>query len=119
MGYVSVPRALLLGLAGLARVAHSSIVRTRTRTRTHTLQETPEASNLTKDYTGSALHRYKVAGSKNFQHITHPSAVLHISNLPQGTTEEQLRQIFGDYGAVIGFKFFPYVVESRDEEEEG
>lgn len=108
-------RALLLGLAGLARVAHSSIVRTHT----HTLQETPEASNLTKDYTGSALHRYKVAGSKNFQHITHPSAVLHISNLPQGTTEEQLRQIFGDYGAVIGFKFFPYVVESRDEEEEG
>jgi len=107
-------RALLLGLAGLARVAHSSIVRTHT----HTLQETPEASNLTKDYTGSALHRYKVAGSKNFQHITHPSAVLHISNLPQGTTEEQLRQIFGDYGAVIGFKFFPYVVESRDEEKE-
>jgi len=65
-----------------------------------------ESSHLTKDYTGSPLHRYKVAGSKNFQHITAPSPVLHLSNLPQNATEELITDIFSQYGNVASFKFF-------------
>eukprot|EP01116_Phalansterium_solitarium_P003586 TRINITY_DN143_c0_g2_i5.p2 TRINITY_DN143_c0_g2~~TRINITY_DN143_c0_g2_i5.p2 ORF type:complete len:132 (+),score=67.45 TRINITY_DN143_c0_g2_i5:305-700(+) len=61
--------------------------------------------NLTKDYSGSPLHRYKLANSKNLQHINPPSSVLHLSNLPPGIQEEQLRQLFSQYGTVIAFKF--------------
>jgi len=65
-----------------------------------------ESSHLTKDYTGSPLHRYKVAGSKNYQHITAPSPILHLSNLPQNATEELITDIFSQYGNVASFKFF-------------
>jgi len=43
---------------------------------------------LSKDYSNSKEHRYKVAGSKNFQNVTAPSQTLHLSNLPDCTNEE-------------------------------
>uniref|UniRef100_A0A8C5DF22 RRM domain-containing protein n=1 Tax=Gouania willdenowi TaxID=441366 RepID=A0A8C5DF22_GOUWI len=59
---------------------------------------------LTKDFSGSPLHRFKKPGSKNFQNIFPPSATLHLSNIKDGIGEEDLRLLFG--GTVKAFKFF-------------
>uniref|UniRef100_A0A8C6UC31 Polypyrimidine tract binding protein 2 n=1 Tax=Neogobius melanostomus TaxID=47308 RepID=A0A8C6UC31_9GOBI len=62
---------------------------------------------LTKDFTNSPLHRFKKPGSKNFQNIFPPSATLHISNIPQDMTEEDLRLLFSNTGGTVkAFKFF-------------
>uniref|UniRef100_A0A8C2CB18 Polypyrimidine tract binding protein 2a n=1 Tax=Cyprinus carpio TaxID=7962 RepID=A0A8C2CB18_CYPCA len=62
---------------------------------------------LTKDFTNSPLHRFKKPGSKNFQNIFPPSATLHLSNIPQDITEEDLRVLFSNSGGTVkGFKFF-------------
>jgi polypyrimidine tract-binding protein 1 len=63
-------------------------------------------SGLTKDYTNSPLHRFKKPNSKNYNNIYAPSATLHLSNIPPTTTEEQLVQMFAQYGNVLAFKFF-------------
>nr|CAD7444592.1 unnamed protein product [Timema bartmani] len=42
----------------------------------------PDAG-LTKDYSNSALHRFKKPGSKNYQNIYPPSSTLHLSNIPK------------------------------------
>lgn len=62
---------------------------------------------LTKDFTNSPLHRFKKPGSKNFQNIFPPSATLHLSNIPQDVTEEDLRLLFSNSGGTVkAFKFF-------------
>ncbi|XP_015211088.1 polypyrimidine tract-binding protein 2 isoform X4 [Lepisosteus oculatus] len=62
---------------------------------------------LTKDFTNSPLHRFKKPGSKNFQNIFPPSATLHLSNIPQDITEEDLRVLFSNSGGTVkAFKFF-------------
>ena len=65
----------------------------------------PDAG-LTKDFSNSPLHRFKKPGSKNFNNIFPPSATLHLSNIPQNVTEQQLKDIFGRYGTIKAFKFF-------------
>uniref|UniRef100_A0A8D0B346 Polypyrimidine tract binding protein 2b n=1 Tax=Sander lucioperca TaxID=283035 RepID=A0A8D0B346_SANLU len=55
---------------------------------------------LTKDFSGSPLHRFKKPGSKNFQNIFPPSATLHLSN-------DDLRLLFSNSGGTVkAFKFF-------------
>uniref|UniRef100_A0A6I8SR64 Polypyrimidine tract binding protein 2 n=1 Tax=Xenopus tropicalis TaxID=8364 RepID=A0A6I8SR64_XENTR len=62
---------------------------------------------LTKDFSNSPLHRFKKPGSKNFQNIFPPSATLHLSNIPQNITEDDLRTLFTNTGGnVKAFKFF-------------
>ncbi|KAK3572074.1 hypothetical protein QTP86_022301 [Hemibagrus guttatus] len=62
---------------------------------------------LTKDFTNSPLHRFKKPGSKNFQNIFPPSATLHLSNIPQDITEDDLRVLFSNSGGTVkAFKFF-------------
>ncbi|KAM9775244.1 polypyrimidine tract-binding protein 2-like isoform X1 [Syngnathus typhle] len=62
---------------------------------------------LTKDYANSSLHRFKKPGSKNFQNIFPPSATLHLSNIPQDVTEDDLRLLFSNAGGTVkAFKFF-------------
>ncbi|XP_028824415.1 polypyrimidine tract-binding protein 2 isoform X1 [Denticeps clupeoides] len=62
---------------------------------------------LTKDFTSSPLHRFKKPGSKNFQNIFPPSATLHLSNIPQDVTEDDLRVLFSNSGGTVkAFKFF-------------
>ncbi|XP_051983947.1 polypyrimidine tract-binding protein 2-like isoform X2 [Xyrauchen texanus] len=62
---------------------------------------------LTKDFTSSPLHRFKKPGSKNFQNIFPPSATLHLSNIPENVTEEDLRLLFSNAGGTVkAFKFF-------------
>uniref|UniRef100_A0A669DUI4 Polypyrimidine tract binding protein 2b n=1 Tax=Oreochromis niloticus TaxID=8128 RepID=A0A669DUI4_ORENI len=62
---------------------------------------------LTKDFANSPLHRFKKPGSKNFQNIFPPSATLHLSNIPQDVTEDDLRLLFSNTGGTVkAFKFF-------------
>lgn len=66
-----------------------------------------EGKELTKDYNGSPLHRFKKPGSKNFQNIFSPIRTLHLSNIPESTTEDDLRDLFLEYGSINNFRFFP------------
>ncbi|KAI9537852.1 Polypyrimidine tract-binding protein 2 [Dissostichus eleginoides] len=62
---------------------------------------------LTKDFSGSPLHRFKKPGSKNFQNIFPPSATLHLSNVRDGVGEDDLRLLFSNSGGTVkAFKFF-------------
>jgi polypyrimidine tract-binding protein 1 len=79
----------------------------------HTLVQMPKEqqtvvqdAGLTKDYTNSALHRFKKPNSKNYNNIYAPSATLHLSNIPPVTTEEHLMELFAQHGTVVAFKFF-------------
>uniref|UniRef100_A0A669DNF2 Polypyrimidine tract binding protein 3 n=1 Tax=Oreochromis niloticus TaxID=8128 RepID=A0A669DNF2_ORENI len=66
-----------------------------------------EEQALTRDFSGSALHRFKKPGSKNFNNIFPPSATLHLSNIPSSVSEEALKDLFSSNGfAVKAFKFF-------------
>uniref|UniRef100_A0A3B4FX15 Polypyrimidine tract binding protein 3 n=1 Tax=Pundamilia nyererei TaxID=303518 RepID=A0A3B4FX15_9CICH len=66
-----------------------------------------EEQALTRDFSGSALHRFKKPGSKNFNNIFPPSATLHLSNIPSSVSEEALKDLFSLNGfAVKAFKFF-------------
>jgi polypyrimidine tract-binding protein 1 len=67
----------------------------------------PDAG-LTKDFSNSALHRFKKPDSKNYQNIYAPSATLHLSNIPASVTDEEICDAFRNASFnVKGFKFFP------------
>jgi polypyrimidine tract-binding protein 1 len=68
--------------------------------------KTQDTHNLTEDYTNHHLHRFRKQGSKNYQNIYQPSDVLHLSNIPDGTSETQLTDLFKPHGTVNQFKFF-------------
>jgi len=57
--------------------------------------ESDESSSLTKDYSGSPIHRFRHRGARTTKNINPPSQVLHISNLHDTCTEEELRKLFG------------------------
>ncbi|XP_041825976.1 polypyrimidine tract-binding protein 3 isoform X2 [Melanotaenia boesemani] len=66
-----------------------------------------EEQELTRDFSGSALHRFKKPGSKNFSNIFPPSATLHLSNIPSSISEEALKDLFSSRRfSVKAFKFF-------------
>ncbi|XP_036832455.1 polypyrimidine tract-binding protein 3-like isoform X2 [Oncorhynchus mykiss] len=70
-------------------------------------REGQEDQGLTKDFSGSPLHRFKKPGSKNFQNIFPPSATLHLSNIPPSVTEDILKDLFSGPGYTVkAFKFF-------------
>ena len=60
----------------------------------------PDAG-LTKDYGNSGLHRFKKPGSKNYQNIYPPSATLHLSNIPSGVEEEDLKKAFQNINVTV------------------
>jgi hnRNP-L/PTB/hephaestus splicing factor len=66
-----------------------------------------ESASLTKDFTGSPVHRFRHRGARTTKNINPPSQVLHLSNLYEGCTEEDLKKIFvtENTGAVV--QFFP------------
>ena len=66
-------------------------------------------SGLTKDFTSSPLHRFKKPGSKNYSNIYPPSQTLHLSNIPNSTSEDDIRDAFESCCGikVAEFKFFP------------
>jgi RNA recognition motif-containing protein len=63
-----------------------------------------EPGKFTRDYSNSPLHRYRVANSKNYQHITAPSPLLFVANVPTNATDEQLRDLFAGYGSITNFR---------------
>ncbi|KAI3362522.1 hypothetical protein L3Q82_012812, partial [Scortum barcoo] len=66
-----------------------------------------EEQTLTRDFSGSALHRFKKPGSKNFNNIFPPSATLHLSNIPSSVSEDELKDLFSSSGFTVkAFKFF-------------
>ncbi|XP_045550105.1 polypyrimidine tract-binding protein 3 isoform X1 [Salmo salar] len=70
-------------------------------------REGQEDQGLTKDFSGSPLHRFKKPGSKNFQNIFPPSATLHLSNIPPSITDDILKDLFSGNGYTVkAFKFF-------------
>ncbi|KAG9354072.1 hypothetical protein JZ751_012196, partial [Albula glossodonta] len=70
-------------------------------------REGQEDQGLTKDFSGSPLHRFKKPGSKNFQNIFPPSATLHLSNIPPSITDDILKDLFANTGYTVkAFKFF-------------
>jgi polypyrimidine tract-binding protein 1 len=60
---------------------------------------------LAKDYSTSPLHRFKKPGSKNFFNIFAPNLTLHLSNISQGTSQEQIQELFTKHGTVNNFKW--------------
>ncbi|XP_071198745.1 polypyrimidine tract-binding protein 3-like isoform X1 [Salvelinus alpinus] len=88
---------------------HSKVIRV-TISKHQTVQlprEGQEDQGLTKDFSGSPLHRFKKPGSKNFQNIFPPSATLHLSNIPPSITDDILKELFAGTGYTVkAFKFF-------------
>ena len=65
---------------------------------------------LCKDYASSPFHRYKIAGSKNFQNMFPPSCVLHLSNLSDNMNEQFFINLFAEQADLVAFK---YIGEGR------
>lgn len=65
-----------------------------------------EPSNLTKDFSGSPMHRFKRSGSNNEKHVCAPSAGLHLSNLPQTVTPQEITDFFGEFKLVAEPRIF-------------
>jgi len=53
-------------------------------------------TSLTKDYTGCQEHRYK-GRQINQKNVNAPSRVLHVANIMDGSTEQQLRDLFATH----------------------
>lgn len=66
-------------------------------------------AGLTKDFTNSPLHRFKIPGSRNYLNIYPPSNTLHISNIPATIDENELHRAFKEACGFefSSFKFFP------------
>jgi len=65
-----------------------------------------EDSELTKDYSKSPLHRFKIAGSRNENHIAAPSNELFLSGLPQDMTDAELLALFQQEFKVVKLSVF-------------
>ncbi|VDD83866.1 unnamed protein product [Mesocestoides corti] len=57
-------------------------------------------ASLTRDYSGSRLHRFRNANSRNYQNICAPNTVLHVSGMPEDATEEELTELFTKHSGV-------------------
>ncbi|KAH9499924.1 Polypyrimidine tract-binding protein 3 [Bulinus truncatus] len=60
-------------------------------------------AGLTKDFVNSPHHRFKRLGSKNY--IFPPTSVLHLYNVAT-LEEDDIRNLFSEFGTVKAFKFF-------------
>ncbi|KAM6289925.1 polypyrimidine tract-binding protein 3 [Aegotheles albertisi] len=86
------------------RVLHATLSKHQT---VQLPREGEEDQGLTKDYSNSPLHRFKKPGSKNFQYIFPPSDTLHLSNIPNSVTVDDLKNLFASTGSTVrAFRFF-------------
>jgi RNA recognition motif-containing protein len=60
------------------------------------------AAALSADYSEQPVHRFRNmnAAVNNIKNLCAPGQVLHVSSLPEGIDEQQLRDLFGQYGQV-------------------
>ncbi|VDK32450.1 unnamed protein product [Taenia asiatica] len=66
-------------------------------------------AELTRDYTGSRLHRFRSVNSRNFYNICAPNTVLHVSGLPEDVGEAEIADLFHKLSGVA-----PTLVKSMD-----
>ncbi|KAH9280555.1 Polypyrimidine tract-binding protein 3 [Echinococcus granulosus] len=66
-------------------------------------------AELTRDYTGSRLHRFRSSNSRNFHNICAPNTVLHVSGLPEDAGEAKIADLFHGLSGVA-----PILVKSMD-----
>jgi len=63
----------------------------------HTTIQMPreaEGKELTRDFVGSEFHRYKRKTFINPKNVNKPSAVLHLANIHESVSEQELRDLF-------------------------
>uniref|UniRef100_UPI00358E58F2 polypyrimidine tract-binding protein 2-like n=1 Tax=Myxine glutinosa TaxID=7769 RepID=UPI00358E58F2 len=66
-----------------------------------------DSEELTRDYTTSSLHRFSRPGTRGVHHIYPPSATLHLANIQQNITEDDITQLFETINCTVkAFKFF-------------
>jgi hypothetical protein len=53
-----------------------------------------EGKELTRDFVGSEFHRYKKKTFINPKNVNLPSAVLHVANIHESVSEQELRDLF-------------------------
>nr|VZH91203.1 unnamed protein product [Spirometra erinaceieuropaei] len=72
-------------------------------------EATDTSQDLTRDYAGSRLHRFRNANSRNAFNIYGPNTVLHVSGLPDDISEFELVQLFTQVSGhpISGVKMFP------------
>ncbi|XP_020631605.1 polypyrimidine tract-binding protein 1-like [Orbicella faveolata] len=104
--YVQQAQTAITHLSGV-KVYGKEIKVTSSKHNSVSMPKEGDENNLTKDFTHSPLHRFKKPGSKNFQNIFPPNRTLHVSNIPESTTEEELIDAFSAAGTVTEFRFFP------------
>jgi len=67
-------------------------------------------NDTTRDYSDSPLHRFSRPGNRNERHVAAPSSSLHVSNLPDDVSPEDLKLFFSGSGEeeskVTGIKLF-------------
>ena len=63
--------------------------------------DTEDKSELTRDYSRSNLHRFKILDSKNARNIAAPNPVLHVSSLHSGITEQELVEVFSQHQRTV------------------
>jgi RNA recognition motif-containing protein len=86
----------LLGRTLLVSISRNSFIN---------MPSSERKASFCRDYADSRFHRYKIAGSKNFQHMFPPSATLHLSNLSDSVEEGFLKRLFSDQAELVSFKY--------------
>jgi hypothetical protein len=72
-------------------------------------RETDPGKDLTRDYTGHPHHRFAKKSFINTRNINQPSAVVHVANIHESVTDEELRDLFASHitsGHVPVVEFF-------------
>jgi RNA recognition motif-containing protein len=62
-------------------------------------QQAAEAKDLTRDFTNSPFHRFARKAFINPKNVNPPSAVLHLANIHEGVTGQELRDLFTPHSA--------------------
>lgn len=63
---------------------------------------------MTKDFANSPAHRSKYPNSKSYNNIYPPTPTLHLSNISESVSADDLTDMFSQFGNVVAFKFFEH-----------
>jgi hypothetical protein len=69
------------------------------------------------DYTNSNEHRFRHPGSKNFQNVSKPSAILHVSNLGKETGLDMFSDLMDQFKDLQDIKLVNHRVFSIESPE--
>lgn len=69
-------------------------------------RETLPDAWMTKDFSNSLQHRAKNPNAKTYNNVYPPTSTLHLSNVPETVSADELTDMFSQYGKVLAFRFF-------------